>query len=176
MGVQVCHEFIKFINRGSVIDVAVGFIMGAIFTEVVTSFTKDLILPFVATIMGLMGIADGSFAHFFIVLQKGNKLKEGNVSEYPTLADAQEDAAVTLNHGKFIQTLLNFFLTSIAVFVILRMYKKMRGKKITDARFCHACCEEINPKATRCKHCCVDCLVPEPEIEKGSSYNLMSPA
>jgi len=87
-------EFRGFIMRGSVVDLAVGIIIGAAFTGVVNSLVKDVINPLLGLIVG--GI---DFSNVFLTL---------NGQHYATLADAQHAGAPTLNLGLFINAIINF--------------------------------------------------------------------
>ena len=83
------EEFKKFAMRGSVVDLAVGVIVGASFTGIVNSLVKDIVNP-------VLGLAIGGidFSNFFVVL-KGDRA-------VTTLAEAAKAGAVTLNYGVFL--------------------------------------------------------------------------
>src|SRR5204863_3060158 len=104
-------EFKKFAMRGNVVDLAVGVVIGAAFTGIVNSLVKDLINP-------PLGLALGGldFSNFFITL-KGPHLA--------TLAEAQKAGAVTLNYGVFINTLINFLIVAIALFLLIRSINRL---------------------------------------------------
>jgi large conductance mechanosensitive channel len=95
-------EFRAFIARGNVVDLAIGIIIGAAFTGVVSSLVKDLINP-------LIGVAIGGvdFSNIFVAL---------NGQSYPTLDAAQKAGAPTLNIGLFINALINFAIIAFVVF------------------------------------------------------------
>jgi large conductance mechanosensitive channel len=107
------NEFKTFIMRGSVVDLAVGVIVGASFTGIVNSLVKDILMPPVGLLLG--GI---DFSNFFLVL-KGNPA-------LATLKAAQEAGSVTLNYGLFINTLLNFLIVAFVVFLVLRQINRMQ--------------------------------------------------
>jgi|ERR1043165_8098270 large conductance mechanosensitive channel len=104
-------EFKKFAMRGSVLDLAVGVVIGAAFTGIVNSLVKDIIMPPIG--LGLGGI---DFANFFVTL-KGPHLA--------TLADAQKAGAVTLNYGVFINAIINFLVVALALFLLIRSINRM---------------------------------------------------
>jgi large conductance mechanosensitive channel len=97
-------EFRAFIARGSVVDLAIGIIIGAAFTGVVNSLVKDVINP-------LIGLAVGGvdFSNVFVAL---------NGQYYSTLAEAQQAGAPTVNIGVFINALINFLIIAFVVFWI----------------------------------------------------------
>jgi large conductance mechanosensitive channel len=97
-------EFRAFIARGSVVDLAIGIIIGAAFTGVVGSLVKDVINP-------VIGLAVGGvdFSNIFIAL---------NGQHYPTLDAAQKAGAPTVNIGVFINALINFVIIAFVVFWI----------------------------------------------------------
>jgi large conductance mechanosensitive channel len=99
-------EFKEFISRGSVIDLAVGIIIGAAFTGVVTSLVKDVFNP-------ILGLAIGGvdFSNLFVAL---------NGQHYDSLADAQHAGAPTLNIGLFINAIINFLIVGFAIFWVVK--------------------------------------------------------
>ena len=105
------EEFKKFAMRGNVIDLAVGVVIAAAFTGIVNSLVKDVIMPPIGYAMG--GI---DFSNFFLVL-KGDT--------YATLADAQKAGAVTINYGLFANTVINFLIVAMALFLLVRQINKL---------------------------------------------------
>jgi large conductance mechanosensitive channel len=95
-------EFRAFIARGNVVDLAIGIIIGAAFTGVVSSLVKDVINP-------IIGLAIGGvdFTNIFVAL---------NGQSYPTLDAAQKAGAPTVNIGLFINALINFVIIAFVVF------------------------------------------------------------
>ncbi|HVV66407.1 MAG TPA: large conductance mechanosensitive channel protein MscL [Rhizomicrobium sp.] len=107
-------EFKKFAMRGNVIDLAVGVVIGAAFGAIVNSLVKDVIMPPIGYAMG--GI---DFSNFFLTL-KGPAAA--------TLADAQKAGAVTINYGLFLNTVINFLVVAIALFVLIRGINRLQTK------------------------------------------------
>jgi large conductance mechanosensitive channel len=105
------EEFKKFALRGNVIDLAIGVIVGASFTGIVTSLVKDIITPPIGWITG--GI---DFSNFFFVLKGGT---------YNTLADAQKAGAITINYGQFLNTLINFLIVAFVMFLVVRWINRL---------------------------------------------------
>ncbi len=99
--------------RGSVIDLAVGVIVGASFTGIVNSLVKDILMPPIGLILG--GI---DFGNFFVTLKGDHSIT--------TLKAAQEAGAVTLNYGLFINTLLNFLIVGFVLFMVIRQINRLQ--------------------------------------------------
>jgi large conductance mechanosensitive channel len=108
---KLFDEFKKFAMRGNVVDLAVGVVIGAAFTGIVTSLVKDILMPPIGLAMG--GV---DFSNFFVTL-KGPHLA--------TLAEAQKAAAVTVNYGIFINALINFLVVAIALFLLIRAINRL---------------------------------------------------
>jgi large conductance mechanosensitive channel len=104
-------EFKKFAMRGNVIDLAVGVIIGASFTGIVTSLVNDIIMPPVGLVLG--GV---DFANFFVVLK-------GAPAE--TLAAAKAAKDVTLNYGLFVNAIINFLIVAFVLFLLIRQINKL---------------------------------------------------
>jgi large conductance mechanosensitive channel len=111
-------EFRDFIAKGNVLDLAVGIIIGAAFTAIVTSFVKDVLTPLV----GIAGKAN--FENLFLVLKEGD-----TPGPYATPDLAQKAHAVTLNYGSFLNAVINFLLVAIVIFMIVKAANKVRKKE-----------------------------------------------
>jgi len=112
-------EIRSFIMRGSVVDLAVGIIIGAAFTGVVNSLVKDVINPLLGLIVG--GI---DFSNVFLTL---------NGQHYATLADAQHAGAPTLNLGLFINAIINFVIIGFAIFWVVKGLTQMHLREEAQA-------------------------------------------
>ncbi|GEL01783.1 large-conductance mechanosensitive channel protein MscL [Swaminathania salitolerans] len=108
-------EFQKFIMRGNVIDMAVGIIVGAAFTSIVTSLVKDILTPGIGLLTG--GI---DFSNIFVTL-KGPVL--------PTLAEAQKAGAVTVNIGVFLNAVIQFLIVAFAIFWLIKIISRFQRKQ-----------------------------------------------
>jgi len=108
-------EFREFIMRGSVVDLAVGIIVGAAFTTIVNSLVNDIIMPPIGFLLG-----DVDFSDLFIVLGDG---------EFDSLAAAQEAGAATINYGVFINALINFLVVALAMFFLIRAINRMNRQE-----------------------------------------------
>ena len=109
-------EFRTFLMRGSVIDLAVGVIVGASFTGIVNSLVKDVIMPPIGLALG--GV---DFSNFFIVL-KGDRAVD-------TLAAATAAKDVTINYGLFVNAVINFLIVAFVLFLLLRQLNKLVAPK-----------------------------------------------
>ena len=113
---SLISEFKKFAVRGNVVDLAVGVIIGASFTGIVTSLVNDVIMPPVGLALG--GV---DFSNFFVVL-KGDP----NVD---TLAAAKAAKDVTLNYGLFVNAVINFLIVAFVLFLLIRQINKLTAPK-----------------------------------------------
>jgi large conductance mechanosensitive channel len=112
-------EFREFAVKGSVVDMAVGIIIGAAFGKIVDSLVKDLIMPPIGLAMGKV-----NFHNLFVVLREG-----AQAGPYLTLEAAQKAGAVTFNYGAFINTLMSFIIVAFVVFLLVRAINRMRREQ-----------------------------------------------
>ncbi len=147
-------EFKKFALKGSVIDLAVGIIIGAAFNSIVQSLVNDVIMPPIGFLIGNV-----DFREFFIVLGR---------ERFETLAEAQAAGVATINYGIFINALISFIIIAFSVFILVRIINRMRErqqeapKATKTMRPCPFCMSDISRKATRCPNC-TSKLDPHPE-------------
>ena len=109
LNTQIMNEFKKFINKGNVIEMAVGLIMATYFGAIVKSLVNDIIMPPVGMLLG--GV---DFSALKIVIQPAN--------------ETQEVAEVALNYGAFINTIITFLLVAFAIFMVVRFYNRIKEK------------------------------------------------
>jgi large conductance mechanosensitive channel len=139
-------EFKAFLMRGNVLDLAVAVVVGGAFGKIVASLVKDIIMPPIGLLLGKV-----DFANLFIALDG---------KSYATLDEAQKAAAPTWNYGLFINTIIEFLVVALAIFVVLKLVTKLqeRGKKpepvaAPTTKECPYCLTTIALKATRCPNC-----------------------
>ncbi len=135
-------EFKEFAVRGNVIDMAVGIIIGAAFTKVVTSLVGDIIMPPIGKLLGKV-----DFSNLFV-----------NLSDKPvaSVADAKKAGIATLNYGLFINTVFEFIIVAFAVFLLVRQINRLKKEAPPpppNTRDCPYCVSAIPVAATRCPHC-----------------------
>lgn len=109
---SIFAEFKKFAMRGSVVDLAIGVIIGASFTGIVNSLVNDVLMPPIGLALG--GV---DFSNFFLVI-KGDPTVE-------TLAAAKAAKAVTINYGVFINACISFLIVTFVLFMLLRQLNKL---------------------------------------------------
>lgn len=105
-------EFKEFINKGNVVDLAVGVVIGGAFGKIVTSFVGDLLMPIIGQIMGGASLADLKYVFTPAVIEAGKVVKPENAFRY----------------GSFIQTILDFLIIAFAVFLVVKVVNRMRRK------------------------------------------------
>ncbi len=110
------QEFKDFIAKGNVMDMAVGIIIGAAFTAIVTSLVGDLINPIISLFMG--GI---DFAGQYVLLGDG---------EFASIAAAEEAGAAVFAYGRFIMAIINFLIIAFVVFLLVKAVN--RAKEATE--------------------------------------------
>lgn len=134
--------------RGSVLDMAVGIIIGAAFGTIVNSLVQDVIMPPIGLLLGKV-----DFSNIFIVLKDGKM-----AGPYASVAAAKAAGAVTMNIGIFINTIISFVVVAFAVFLLVRTVNRLRRMEMAPppaatTKECPYCFSIIPIKATRCPHC-----------------------
>ena len=135
---KLFKEFKEFINKGSVLDLAVGVIIGGAFSGIVNALIDNIINPLIACIGG----TDIGFAFEII---KGNE-------------------ATKVNLGAFISAIINFLIISLVIFLIVKSANKAKAltakkEEVEEApttKVCPFCKSEIAIDATKCPHCTAD--------------------
>ncbi len=152
---KIASEFREFIERGNVMDMAVGIIIGAAFTAIVTSLvdniitslTSDIINPFIKLITG------------------------GNGTEVAGLTIPVAGTENGIDFGAFIGAVINFLIIAFIVFLMVKAMNKLRdkgakvlgknGEELQEkAPTCPYCRSEIAEDATRCPHCAAELPAP----------------
>jgi len=137
--------FKNFALRGNVVDLAIGIVIGGAFSNIVSSFVSDILMPPIGLLLG-----NTDFSNFFINLS-GRR--------YDSLAAAEEAGAATINYGVFINTILDFIIIAFALFLIVRQINRLQRQKEEEkpaeptTKQCPYCMTEIPVEATRCPHC-----------------------
>jgi len=113
------NDFKAFIQRGNVVDMAVGIIIGGAFGKIVSSFVKDIIMPPIGMFMG--GV---KFSDLKIILKDG--MAETTNAAGEAVAAVPE---VAIYYGSFIQTMVDFVIIAFAIFMMIRMFMNMKKKE-----------------------------------------------
>jgi large conductance mechanosensitive channel len=135
-------EFKEFAMKGNVLDLAVGFIIGAAFGKIVTSLVSDIVMPPIGLILGKV-----DFSSLFLNLSG---------KSYSSLAEAKAAGAATLNYGIFLNNIVDFLVVAFAVFLLVRMvnrWNKPAPAAAPSTKECPYCASAIPLKATRCPNC-----------------------
>lgn len=140
------YEFRKFSLKSSMIELAIGVIIGGAIGKVITSLVNDILMPPIGFLLGRV-----NFASLYINLSR---------TKYPTFDAAKAAGAPTINIGLFFGTVVDFFLISLVIFFMVRAMNRLRErfeKKVVPAppttKVCPFCKTEIAIDATRCPDC-----------------------
>jgi large conductance mechanosensitive channel len=104
----MAQEFKAFAMRGNVVDMAVGIVIGGAFGKIVSSFVGDVLMPPIGAMLGNVDFSDLAWTL---------KAAEGDV------------AAVTLNYGAFINTVLDFLIVAFAIFMVIKLMNTAKKKE-----------------------------------------------
>lgn len=131
---KLIEEFKQFALRGNAIDMAIGIIIGAAFSQMVNSLVNDILMPPIGWLVGGVDFSDLS-----ITIKNATSHTE----------------AVKLHYGLFLNTLINFSIIAMATFMIITAINKIIKKQAASSttKLCPACALEIPVQAVRCGHC-----------------------
>lgn len=107
-------EFKEFALRGNVLDLAVGIIIGAAFTGIVSSLVEDVLMPPIGVLLG--GV---DFSDYFIQLNMRDRLA-------PSLQAAREAGAAVIAFGSFLNAVIKFLIVAFAVFLLIKQVNRLR--------------------------------------------------
>ena len=113
---SIVKEFKEFINRGSVVDLAIGVVVGAAFGKIVASLVEDIIMPPIGRILGNL-----DFSNLYISLS--DKVAAGL-----PLADAKKLGPV-LAWGNFLTIVLNFLIVAFCIFMVVKGMNRMKRRE-----------------------------------------------
>lgn len=137
------EKFKKFAFKGNVIDMAVGVVVGGAFGKIVTSLVNDLITPLISLLTG-----GANFSELFIILNA----KGADTAAIKTIEAAKEAGFATLNYGNFIQTVIDFFIIALSIFMFVSLIQKARdiseAKKKAEEEAAKAAAPAEPPKPT----------------------------
>jgi large conductance mechanosensitive channel len=113
---KMIEEFKEFINKGSVVDLAVGVIMGAAFGKIVSSFVEDVIMPPIGKVAGNL-----DFSNLYLPLS--DKITAGLA-----LAEAKKLGPV-IAYGSFLTITINFIIVAFCIFMVVKAVNRMKRKE-----------------------------------------------
>ncbi|HYE14785.1 MAG TPA: large conductance mechanosensitive channel protein MscL [Pyrinomonadaceae bacterium] len=142
----IVKEFKEFIARGNVIDLAVGVIIGAAFTRIVTSLVEGVLMPPISLLTGRI-----DFASKFILLDSTKGVPQ-------SLADAKDKGIPVIAYGQFINDVIAFLIVAFVVFLIVKKVNRLwsaqaAASEAPTTKNCPFCLSAIPLKATRCPNC-----------------------
>ncbi|MDQ1264484.1 MAG: large conductance mechanosensitive channel [Campylobacterota bacterium] len=141
---SILEELKRFLIRGNVVDMAVGFIFGAAFGTLVQSLVKNIVMPPVGMLLGKV-----DFSNLFIALD-GNR--------YETIAELDKAGAPAIKLGVFINDTISFLILGTVMFVIVKTYNKLREQENAapaepTEKVCGECAMKIPVAAKKCPYC-----------------------
>jgi large conductance mechanosensitive channel len=145
-------EFKEFAMKGSIIDLAIGVIIGGAFSKIVTSFVSDILMPPIGLLIGRV-----DFSNLFLNL---------GFKHYDSLAQAKAAGAATINYGIFFNNVLDFLIVAFSMFLVIKQINRFKRKeelKKANTRDCPFCLSTIPIAAMKCGHCTSD-------LEKAVEY------
>jgi large conductance mechanosensitive channel len=135
-------DFKEFALRGNAMDLAVGVIIGAAFGKIVASLVNDMLMPVLGLLIGRV-----DFSNLFITLGTGT---------FATIAEAKKAGVATLNYGVFLNTVIEFIIIALAIFLLVRQLNRLRRPVPVAApttKDCPFCATAIPLAAKKCPHC-----------------------
>ncbi|MDM5270694.1 large conductance mechanosensitive channel protein MscL [Sulfurovum sp. zt1-1] len=138
------EEFKKFLIKGNMVDMAVGFIFGAAFATLVKSLVTNVIMPPIGLLMGRV-----DFSQLFIALDG---------KEYATLEALDKAGAPAIKFGIFINDTISFLILGTVMFMLVKGYNKLREEEekapaAPTTKVCSECAMDIPIAAKKCGYC-----------------------
>ena len=112
-------DFKKFINRGNVVDMAVGVVVGGAFGKITTSLVNDIVMPCIGKLVGGLDVASWKYV---LTPAKDAILDEAGAVVTPAVAE------VAIRYGNLIQTVTDFLLIALSIFIVVRIINGMKKK------------------------------------------------
>lgn len=136
------EEFRKFLIKGNVVDMAVGFIFGGAFATVVKSMVANVVMPPIGLLLGQV-----DFSQLFIAL-------DGN--SYENMAALDKAGAPAIKYGMFINDVISFVILGFVIFMFIKAYNRLQEPVEAPApktKTCSECAMDIPVAAKKCGHC-----------------------
>ncbi|NPA73666.1 MAG: large conductance mechanosensitive channel protein MscL [Epsilonproteobacteria bacterium] len=140
----ILDEFKKFLIKGNVVDMAIGFIFGSAFATVVKSIVSNIIMPPLGMLLGKV-----DFSSLFIALDG---------KHYDSLEAVKKAGAPAIKIGLFINDLISFIILGFIIFMFVRYYNKLKAKEPEvqpepTTKKCTLCAMEVPIEAKKCPYC-----------------------
>ncbi len=113
MKIKFIKELKDFAIKGNMFDMAIGIIIGAAFSKIVTSLVQDIIMPAIGFLIGKV-----NFQNLQIVLQEETRDNSGNIIQ----------ELVAINYGNFIQVIFDFSVIALTIFIVIKVFNTLRKK------------------------------------------------
>jgi len=138
------EEFKKFLIKGSVVDMAIGFIFGGAFATVVKSLVNNVIMPPIGKLLGNV-----DFSQLFIALDG---------KHYNSLEELEKAGAPAIKYGLFLNDIVSFLILGFVVFMFVKFYNRLKEKEPEEQeaptkKCCPVCAMDIPIEAKKCPYC-----------------------
>lgn len=138
------EEFKKFLIKGNMIDMAVGFIFGAAFATLVKSLVTNIIMPPIGLLLGRV-----DFSQLFIALDG---------KDYASIGELDKAGAPAIKYGLFINDMTSFLILGFVMFMMIKAFNKMKKTEeeapvAPTTKSCQECAMEIPIAAKKCGYC-----------------------
>lgn len=158
MAKKAVNDYKKFAIKGNVLEMAIGVVIGSAFTNIVNTLVSSTITPLISLLTSNVDLST-----LFVTLKGGS---------FDTLETAKAAGAITWNYGSLINAILNFFIVSIVLFIIVKIVsmsnKKDAKEKEKTTKECPYCLSTIPIKAVKCAHCASDLIEKKEEDIKSN--------
>lgn len=153
---KAIEDYKKFAIKGNMVDLAIGVVIGAAFTNIINTIVSGVVTPLLSTITSKVDIGS-----LFISLSGG---------KYNTIEEAKAAGAIIINYGALFNAVMNFFIVSVIMFIVYKYISKLRESSEKGSaeeakqstKECPYCKSTININSTRCAFCTSEVdLVPE---------------
>jgi large conductance mechanosensitive channel len=144
---KAIDDYKKFAIKGNILDLAIGVVIGGAFTNIVNNIVTSIITPLLSILTNKVDIST-----LFI------NLSDSNVK---SIDEAKQIGTITLNYGLVLNSILNFFIVSLVLFIVFKYISKLRTttekneqEEIKETtKVCPYCKSNIHLEATRCSFC-----------------------
>ena len=137
-------SFKQFISRGSVLDLAVGVVIGAAFGKIVSTMVDGVLMPPIGMALGKI-----DFSSLFVVLDTAKGVPA-------SLADAKAKGIPVIAYGQLMTDIISFLIVAFAVFMIVRAVQRPKPEAPAGPptkKTCPECFSEIDIRPKRCPNC-----------------------